>query len=83
VAYHLDGKKYYLDQSLNGLEPSLPDSLFFRANRQFILNRRYIKQFKKIENGKLIIELSTNGHFPDHIVISRLKSPAFKKWVLV
>ncbi len=73
-------KKYLLDRSLNQIEPSLPEELFFRLNRQYIIHRNAVKGFTKIENGKLNIILSSSVHFPGQVQVSRTKAPAFKTW---
>jgi DNA-binding LytR/AlgR family response regulator len=75
-----DGKKYMADKNLSDLEPELDESIFFRANRQYILNMNYIKAFKAYEKVKLIVDLT----LPDlnHcIIISQETAPAFRKWM--
>ena len=73
-------KKYLVDQSLDKVEQRLPAELFFRLNRQYILNRQAIEGYRRIENGKLSLLVHNAGHFPDVLVISRTKAPAFKTW---
>lgn len=83
VACHAAGKKYYLDQSLDKIEKTLPASGFFRLNRQFILHRQMITGFRRAENGKLIILLQAKENFPSEITVSRIKASAFKDWFSV
>ncbi|MDQ3290519.1 MAG: LytTR family transcriptional regulator [Bacteroidota bacterium] len=73
-------KKYLLDQSLDKMEATLPVEMFFRPNRQFILSRQVITGFKRIENGKLSLQVQGSNLFPDIIQVSRTKAPAFKDW---
>jgi DNA-binding LytR/AlgR family response regulator len=73
-------KKYYLDQSLDKIELSLPGTIFFRLNRQYILSRPMISRYKRLENGKLLILPVTSEYFPAEIPVSRTKAPAFKAW---
>jgi uncharacterized membrane protein YvlD (DUF360 family) len=80
VVTNIQGKKYYLDQSLDKTEKELPASLFFRLNRQIMLHRQTISGFKRIENGKLQILLSTSTGFPSDILVSRTKASSFKEW---
>ncbi|MCU0356875.1 MAG: LytTR family transcriptional regulator [Cyclobacteriaceae bacterium] len=80
VACTFPGKKYYLNQSLDKLEGSLPQSLFFRLNRQFIVHHLLVTGFSRGENGKLIVSLKAQANFPTEVTVSRLKAPAFKKW---
>ena len=79
VACHIEGKKYYLDQSLDKIEKTLP-SIFFRLNRQFIVHHQLVAGFRRARNGKLEVLLSKHDSFPSEISVSRTKSPAFKSW---
>lgn len=80
VASHISGKKYYMDQSLDKFEKTLPGSLFFRLNRQYIVHHQMVTGFRRSENGKLLVLLQGNAHFPSEITVSRSKAPAFKDW---
>ncbi len=71
AVWHNAGKKYYLDQSLDSLEQTLPSATFFRLNRQFILHRNMIKGFKRLDNGKLEVLLQPNENFPGETLVSR------------
>ncbi|MEJ0056642.1 MAG: LytTR family transcriptional regulator DNA-binding domain-containing protein [Bacteroidota bacterium] len=80
VACHVSGKKYYMGQSLDKIEKTLPTSIFFRLNRQFILHRRMISGFSRSENGKILVMPHRHDNFPSEILISRTKAPSFKAW---
>jgi len=80
IACHLTGKKYYMDQSLDKLEKSLPATIFFRLNRQFILHRQMISGFRRLENGKIAVQPNQHECFPSEILVSRTKAPSFKSW---
>jgi hypothetical protein len=73
-------RKYLLDQSLDKIEQTIPGHVFFRINRQCILNRQAIKGFDRLENGKLAILVKEPGSFPEGLHISRIKAAAFKDW---
>lgn len=82
IVYVLDkfGKKYLIDKSMNELDTELDSSFFFRANRQYIINLTFIKNFKPYEKVKLLVELT----IPDinHIIIISQKSaPDFRSWI--
>lgn len=77
----LDGKKYFLDESLDHWENILPESEFFRINRKSILSRKVIQGFQKLEHGKLFIELSWSAEVFE-LGVSRAKAPAFRTWFL-
>jgi DNA-binding LytR/AlgR family response regulator len=75
-----DHKKHLLDQSLDKIEKMLPDELFFRANRQFILHRQSITGFERIDNGKINLLVAASGHLPAAITVSRVKAAGFRGW---
>ncbi len=63
-----------LYKSLNQIEEKLPESQFFRANRQQIVNTNFINQVVPWFNGKLKLTMK-NG---DEIEVSRRQSYLFK-----
>ena len=75
-----ENKKYFLDQSLDSVEKTLPPEFFFRLNRQLIVHRNIIKGFERAENSKLNILLKPTQHLPADAIVSRIKAPAFKVW---
>jgi len=82
IVYVVDqwGKKYLVDKNLGELEEDMDDTIFFRANRQYIVNINYIKGFKPYEKVKLQVDLI----LPDLnycIIISQETAPAFRKWM--
>jgi len=54
--------------------------MFFRANRQYIVNINYVKGFKAYEKVKLLVEL-TIPELNHCIIISQETAPAFRKWM--
>lgn len=80
VASQLGGKKYYLTQSLDKIEKTLPATSFFRLNRQYIVHRQVVLGFKRGDNGKILVMLQKTTNFPAEIPVSRLRAPAFKDW---
>lgn len=80
VACQTDGKKYYLNDSLDKIEKTLPPEFFFRVSRQFIVHRQIATGFKRAENGKIIVQLSQIASIPAEVIVSRLRAPAFKGW---
>lgn len=74
-----NGEKHILDFStLDEIEELLDPSIYYRANRQFIIHINSIKSIKPIENQKLIIILKDSINLT--VDVSREKAPAFKKW---
>ncbi|MEZ4893734.1 MAG: LytTR family DNA-binding domain-containing protein [Saprospiraceae bacterium] len=77
--YTFSGDRYLVDNTtLDEVEELLDPKIFYRANRQFIVNIEAIKQVKPMENQKLILYLKTTPQM--EVDISREKAPAFKKW---
>jgi DNA-binding LytR/AlgR family response regulator len=75
-----ESKKYMADKSLAELENELDHSIFFRANRQFIVNFNFIKSFKSYQKVKLLVTMDVPD-FEKSVIISQQISPAFKKWM--
>jgi DNA-binding LytR/AlgR family response regulator len=82
IVYVIDnaGKKYIVDKNLTELAHELDDNLFFRANRQYILNINYIKGFKAYEKVKLLVDLTLTD-LNHCIIISQETAPEFKEWM--
>ena len=76
------GKKYFLDESLDYWEKNLPEMDFFRLNRQTIIHRQILQGFKKLEHGKLEAQVSASFNFDLELGISRAKAPAFRAWFM-
>ena len=75
-----DGKKFLVDKTLNELETELDKRIFFRANRQYIINLSFVKSYKPFDKVKLQLDLvpPNINHF---IVISQTTAPIFRKWI--
>jgi two-component system LytT family response regulator len=69
-----EDKKPMLYKSLNQIEEKLPQTNFFRVNRQQLVNTNYIKDVVPWFNGKLKLTMQ-NG---DEIEVSRRQSYLFK-----
>jgi two-component system LytT family response regulator len=80
TAYTHDGKQHPVSSTLDALNEQLDESLFFRANRQFIISRKAIKDVGLWFGSRLSVNLTIA--VPERIIISKMKSPLFKKWIL-
>jgi two-component system, LytTR family, response regulator LytT len=77
-AYTFDEQKYLVGSNLEELELSFaPD--FFRANRQFLVNRKAIKDASQHYNRKMQINL--NIPFKEEILVGKLKITQFLEWL--
>jgi len=73
----LDGKKYTNNSSLDELYNQLDHSIFFRANRQYILSVKGIDEILRYGNNQL--KIKTNPE--NDVIISKNKVAEFKKWL--
>ena len=52
---------------------------FYRANRQFIIARKALKDISVWFGSRLALNLSVET--PERIIISKARVPKFKKWL--
>lgn len=78
-AYLFDGSSYPMDKSLEALQSSLSEHDFYRANRQFIVSRKAVKDISVWFGSRLSLNLSVE--IPERIVISKARVPEFKRWL--
>jgi DNA-binding LytR/AlgR family response regulator len=76
---HHTGKSYRMTDSLEQIEKQLDPELFFRANRQFIINKSHIIDIRHYFNGRLKVKM--NLETEQDIVISKAKATEFKNWL--
>lgn len=74
-----NNKSYVIDKKLEDIEGELNPEIFYRVNRQFIINRNAVANIKFYFNGKLII--NTNPLSSERIVVSKAKASEVKKWI--
>ena len=77
-ALTFDLKKHLVPQSLDELE-SVCGDIFFRANRQYLINRKAVKDASRHFNRKIQVNLTFD--YPNQILISRLKVTQFIEWL--
>jgi len=72
-------QQFFINYTLDELEELLDPSIFFRLNRQFIINIDSITKINNYFNGKLKVNI--NPVFNDDIIVSRAKAPLLKSWM--
>ena len=77
-AITLDEHTYYMSQTLDDIMLQLNPDDFFRANRQFIVSRKAIKDLTIWFGNKLSLNLLVK--IPEEIIISKAKVSEFKNW---
>lgn len=74
----MEEKIFRLEYTLDEIEGMLNPTDFFRANRQYIISRRAIKDLDFWFNGRLSLNLKTPVSVK--ILISKARVPEFKEW---
>lgn len=77
-AVTLDEYTHYISQTLDDIMNQLNPDDFFRANRQFIVSRKAIKDLTIWFGNKLSLNMSVK--VPEKIIISKAKVSEFKNW---
>ncbi|MFZ5973763.1 MAG: LytTR family transcriptional regulator DNA-binding domain-containing protein [Bacteroidota bacterium] len=79
VVFAFDGRQFIISESLDETFTALDTELFFRANRQGIVNRNACGPFQVNRSGKIDLQL----RFPEGRVlsISQKRAPDFKTWL--
>lgn len=71
--------RFILDQSLADLEKQLDPSLFYRANRKYLVHINAIKKIKAYPKSKMQLELEPPAS--EEVLISQENVAAFKEWM--
>jgi DNA-binding LytR/AlgR family response regulator len=74
-----EGKEQNISYSLDELEAMLDSNQFYRANRQFIINRTFIREIEHYFARKLVVLLSIKT--PENIIVSKGKASDFLRWI--
>lgn len=77
--YCSDNHQYALYRTLDDLQTQLDSAYFFRINRQMLINREAITAIQPYTNRKVL--LKTRVPTRQDVIVSRLKVPAFMKWI--
>jgi DNA-binding LytR/AlgR family response regulator len=76
-----NNNKYICDKNLSELEVILDEKVFFRANRQHIININFISSYQSFQKVKIHIEVSIAADNYD-VYVSQVTVGEFKKWIL-
>lgn len=74
-----DGESYLVTQTLDEIEQEVDSHIFFRANRQVIVQRKACNRFSNLDYGKL--ELFTQPAFKQPVIISQRRAKQFREWM--
>ena len=73
-----DNRTYFENTSLDEIQRQLNPVKFFRANRQFIISHKAIKDITMWFDSKLSVNLLVD--IPEKIIVSRMRASEFKDW---
>ena len=79
TAHTFTGEVLSIDRTLEALSSVLDEEEFYRANRQFIVARKALKDISVWFGSRLALNLSVET--PERIIISKARVPKFKKWL--
>lgn len=80
TAHTYDGKQHPVDRTLDMLDEQLDSRQFFRANRQYIVARKAVRDVDFWLGNRLSVNLHLP--IPERIIISKVKTPLFKRWIM-
>ncbi|MDY6436541.1 MAG: LytTR family DNA-binding domain-containing protein [Bacteroidales bacterium] len=78
-AVTLDSLSHYMSQTLDDIMNQLNPDDFFRANRQYIISRKAVKDMTLWFGNKLSINLTVE--VPEKIIVSKARVSEFKTWL--
>jgi len=73
------GEEIILSENLDYYQKHLPETDFFRTNRQSIISRSACKSFAAIENGK--VEVLLVPETPTNVIVSQKSAARFRSWI--
>lgn len=79
LAVTMNAKQYRIDQSLDELQLQLNPNLFFRVNRQYIVQCSAVKDLTQWFSGKYTLGLQVET--PEKIIIPKAKVTPLKDWL--
>lgn len=75
----LTNQQYYLTSTLEELEKSMDPQLFYRTNRQFLINRSAVLNAERFFARKLVVKLVVDT--PETVIVSKAKASEFLQWM--
>ncbi len=73
-----DGHEYPVDFSLDRVEAIIDPEIFFRINRQYIINYKAIEKINVLSKSRLEIRVSGTS---EELLVSTAKSHSFRQWI--
>ena len=73
------GEQYAYNKSLDAILSILNPHQFFRANKQFVVNRESVRKIAVWYDSRLLVTLSTTT--PERLFVSKNRAAEFKQWM--
>jgi DNA-binding LytR/AlgR family response regulator len=74
-----DNASFHYVKALDAIHSSLDPSLFFRANKQFVISKKSVKDITIWFDNRLLVTLDTE--VPERLYVSKNRAAQFKKWL--
>jgi len=75
----IQNQQYFMTASMDELERTIDPGLFYRANRQYLINRHGVSNVERFFSRKLAIKMTMET--PDAIIVSKTKAVEFLQWL--
>lgn len=76
----MDNQTFSFNEKLEDLENDLDPELFFRANRQYLIQRSAIQSLHTYFNGRLVVNLKPQ--VKDPVIVSKANASRLKAWLM-
>ena len=70
---------YAFSEKLEDLESELDPDSFFRANRQYLIQRSAVRSLQTYFNGRLVVNLEPQAN--DQVIVSKVNASKLKEWL--
>lgn len=75
----INNTTYHVSMTIEEIETGADPRQFYRANRQFLINRNAIRNIEKFFARKLVVKLSVST--PEILIVSKAKASDFLTWL--
>jgi len=74
-----NGETYYIHQAIDDITADTDGLQFYRANRQFLINRSAVRNMEKFFARKLVVKLHLDT--PEPLIVSKARTSDFLHWL--
>jgi two-component system, LytTR family, response regulator LytT len=77
--FTFDQKRFVINHTLDEVEELIAPKQFYRANRQYLVNRSAVKEVEHAPARKLVLKMALQTKEP--VMVSKAKASRFLKWL--